>query len=133
DGARAPCRIDDAGRRGDVTELPALLAVVETVRFGAEAAAGAERNVEIQPAVVVVVGPPGAVLIARRLDARRADHVDEAAVAAVPQEYRPCPVVADVQVETAVAVEIADRRVVGRTFVREAGGGGHVVESRHGR
>jgi hypothetical protein len=72
------------------------------------------------------------VLIAARLDPRRRQHVGEVAVAPVAEQHRPGPVVADVEVERAVAVDVADGRVVRGAHARDAGGLGDVDELRQG-
>src|SRR5262249_53895245 len=120
-------RIPRPSGLGHVDEA-ATEVVVEPVRLRAAATLRAEAHVEIGPAVTVEVAPAGSVLAAARLDPRRRGDVLEAPAAQVPVERGARAVVADVDVDAPVAVEVGERRVVGGDGTVETGRCGDVHE-----
>ena len=111
DAARAPARIRGASGAGDVDEAAAQVPI-ESVRLRAAAALRAEADVQVGPAVTVEVAPAGSVLIAAWLETRRGDDILEAAVAEVPVERGARVVVAHIDIDAPVAVEVGERGVV---------------------
>ena len=105
DGADGLARIADARLDGDVGEAAAVVAK-QPVRLVAE------RDEEIEIAVVVVVDPRRLARDAARREAERRRHVREmASVAVVAIELvGDAADEADVQIDVAVAVEVAPRR-----------------------
>src|SRR5262249_3035021 len=135
DPADAACpspRIRRARGAGDIDEAAARV-LVEPVRLRAAAAFGAEADVEVGPAVAVHVSPARTVLGAPRTDAEGSEDVLEAAVPEVPVERGARAVVADVDVDAPVAVEVRERGVIGRDGAVETGRPGDVGERRLGR
>src|SRR6185369_380184 len=131
--------VDDAGGRGALAERPVALVVVERVP------AELVRDVEVGPAVAVVIGPRAREVPPRVTDAGPARHVDERAVAAIAVEGVPDAVhravvrlrdarllvahADDVEIEEPVTVVVGRDRHAAPAPGRDAGRGGHVLEA----
>ena len=123
DGAHRLARIADASLSRHVGEVSAIVAE-QAVRLVAK------RDEQIEVAVVVVVDPRGLPRHAREIEAERRRDVGEMpAVAVIPvQLIRRASGKPDVEIDVAVAVEVAPRRDTRLDVVGDADGSCDVAE-----
>jgi hypothetical protein len=96
----------------DVNEAAITVVAVESILFQQPTAPGTQGNVQVGPSVPVEVSPACPVLVAPGLDTRLPTDILKAPVAKVPVQRGAGPMVAEVNIDEIVRVEIGKCRII---------------------